>query len=338
MSRIADVHARQILDSRGNPTVEVDVRLESGALGRAAVPSGASTGVHEAVELRDGGAAVRRQGRHAGGRERQRRDRRRASPAWTRPTRQALDRLPRRARRHAEQGPARRERDPRRLARGGEGGRGRRRRARSTATSAATEATTLPVPMMNVINGGVHAENSIDLQEFMVVPAGAETFAEALRIGAEIYHALKKRARTSAGSRRRSATRAASRPTCRSSEDGDRGDPRGGRARRPPRRRSRSRSTRRRASSSATAPTASRAASVDAGRAWPTSTPASSTATRSSRSRTASPRTTGTAWRATDRAARRPRPARRRRPLRHEPGAAAPRHRRGRRATRSSSR
>ena len=164
----------QVLDSRGNPTVEVDVALASGALGRAIVPSGASTGVHEAVELRDGGARLGRQGR--------RRRRSRTSTASSREAvvgldaadQAALDRALIDARRHAEQGAARRERDPRRLARRREGRGGRRRACRSTATSAATRRVTLPVPMMNVINGGAHAANSIDLQEFMLVPAGAE--------------------------------------------------------------------------------------------------------------------------------------------------------------------
>ena len=129
MSRIAAVHARQILDSRGNPTVEVEVTLESGAFGRALVPSGASTGVHEAVELRDGDKArVRRQGR-AQGRPQRRRPRSRPAvqgPRRGRPAR--ARRAAHRARRHAEQGPPRRERDPRRLARRRPRGRGRRRR------------------------------------------------------------------------------------------------------------------------------------------------------------------------------------------------------------------
>jgi enolase len=189
MSAIADVHARQILDSRGNPTVEVDVRLESGAVGRAAVPSGASTGVHEAVELRDGGeeyggkgvsrAVANVEGEIAAavrGREATDQD--------------ALDRLL--------------------VDLDGTENKGRLGAnavlgvSLATAKAAASEAgvslfrylggdeaTTLPVPMMNVINGGVHAQNSIDLQEFMVVPAGAGSFAEALRIGAETFHALK---------------------------------------------------------------------------------------------------------------------------------------------------
>ena len=139
MSRIADVHGRQVLDSRGNPTVEVDVRLESGALGRAVVPSGASTGVHEAVELRDGGAewggkGVTQAVANVNGeladavRGRDAADQEGARPRADR------------ARRHAEQGPARRERDPRRLARGREGVPRPRPASRSTATSAATSA------------------------------------------------------------------------------------------------------------------------------------------------------------------------------------------------------
>ena len=127
MSTIADVRGRQVLDSRGNPTVEVDVRLESGALGRAIVPSGASTGVHEAVELRDGGdewggkGVTQAVANVNGELARRRRGRDARDQAGARPRAD-------RARRHAEQGPPRRERDPRRLARRGEGrgGRGRR--------------------------------------------------------------------------------------------------------------------------------------------------------------------------------------------------------------------
>ena len=186
---IREVHARQILDSRGNPTLEVDVRLESGAFGRAAVPSGASTGVHEAVELRDGedaygGKAVTRAIANVNGEIAD------AVRAFDGSDQEAVDRrlieldgTPNKGRLGAnailgvslavakavaaERGVS--------LFRslGGEGAR------------------TLPVPMMNVINGGAHAQNSIDLQEFMVVPAGAGTFAEALRIGAETFHALK---------------------------------------------------------------------------------------------------------------------------------------------------
>ena len=189
MSTIADVHARQILDSRGNPTVEVDVRLESGASGRAAVPSGASTGQFEAVELRDGGEAYGGKGvtRAVANVEGEIAD---AVAGLDASDQEALDR--------------------RLVELDGTPNKGRLGAnailgvSLATAKAAAADhgvplyrhlggddATTLPVPMMNVINGGVHAANSIDLQEFMVVPAGAASFAEALRIGAETYHALK---------------------------------------------------------------------------------------------------------------------------------------------------
>jgi enolase len=190
MTAITGVRARQILDSRGNPTVEVDVRLDSGALGRAAVPSGASTGVHEAVELRDGGEAYGGKG-----------------------VMKAVANV------EGEIGGAVRGRDPfdqtgldRALVElDGTPNKGRLGAnailgvSLATAKAAASEAgisvfrhlggdeaVTLPVPMLNVINGGVHADNSIDLQEFMVVPLGADSFAEALRIGAEVYHSLKR--------------------------------------------------------------------------------------------------------------------------------------------------
>ena len=190
MTAIVDIHARQILDSRGNPTVEVDVTLEDGSLGRAAVPSGASTGAHEAVELRDGdksrwggkgvGKAVDAvngaiadvidgHGRRGPGRDRLGDDR---------------------ARRDRQQGEARRQCDPR-----GQPGDGR---AAADALGmplyryvGGVEANLLPVPMMNILNGGAHADNGIDFQEFMVMPVGAANFAEALRCGAEIFHALK---------------------------------------------------------------------------------------------------------------------------------------------------
>jgi enolase len=190
MSRIADVRARQILDSRGNPTIEVDVQLESGAVGRAAVPSGASTGVHEAVELRDGGAAyggkaVTKAVANANGELRE------AVLGLEATEQEALDRLlveldgtPNKGRLGANAilgvslGVAKAAAEDAGLPLfrylGGD------------------DAVTLPVPMLNVINGGVHAANSIDLQEFMVVPVGADTFADAVRIGAEVYHALKR--------------------------------------------------------------------------------------------------------------------------------------------------
>jgi enolase 1/2/3 len=187
--KIAAVHGRQVLDSRGNPTVEVDVRLESGAAGRAIVPSGASTGVHEAVELRDGeaewgGKGVSHAVGHVNGeiadllRGRDADDQAALDGALV-----ELDGTPNKGRLGANAilGAS---------------------LAAAKAVSAdagvslfrvlGSDASTLPVPMMNVINGGAHATNSIDLQEFMVVPAGAETFAEGLRIGTEVYHALKK--------------------------------------------------------------------------------------------------------------------------------------------------
>ncbi len=189
MSSIASVNARQIFDSRGNPTVEVDVRLESGAIGRAAVPSGASTGVHEAVELRDGGGPYGGKGVTqavanvdneiaAGVRGRDAADQEGLDRALV-----ELDGTPNKGRLGANAilGVS--------LA-----------NARAAAAEAGVSlyrylggenAATLPVPMMNVINGGAHADNSIDLQEFMVVPAGATSFTEAMRIGTEVYHSLK---------------------------------------------------------------------------------------------------------------------------------------------------
>jgi enolase len=190
MSAIAQVHGRQILDSRGNPTVEVDVTLEDGAFGRAAVPSGASTGAHEAVELRDGdksrwgGKGVEKAVANVNGEIAQAVMGRDASDQ------QALD--------HAL------------IALDGTKNKARLGAnailgvSLATAKAAANslgqplyrfvggaEVNLLPVPMMNIVNGGVHADNPIDFQEFMVVPAGAPTFAEALRCGAEIFHALK---------------------------------------------------------------------------------------------------------------------------------------------------
>ncbi|SDW64063.1 enolase [Alicyclobacillus hesperidum] len=191
MSEIFDVHAREVLDSRGNPTVEVEVELESGAMGRAIVPSGASTGAHEAVELRDGD-----KGRYLGkgvlnavknvnevitpeliGEE-------------------ALDQV---------------AIDELLIGLDGTPNKGKLGAnailtvSMAVAKAAAAElglplyrylggfyARTLPTPMMNILNGGKHADNTVDIQEFMVVPHGAQTFREALRMGAEIFHNLKK--------------------------------------------------------------------------------------------------------------------------------------------------
>jgi enolase len=190
MAGIIDIIAREILDSRGNPTVEVDVVLEDGSFGRAAVPSGASTGAHEAVELRDGdksrygGKGVEKavdavngeifdalSGMEAG-------DQRRIDTLLIN-----LDGTPNKARLGANAilGVS--------LA-----------TAKAAAVSAdlplykyvgGVSARVLPVPMMNIINGGMHADNPVDIQEFMILPTGADSFREGLRMGAEIYHALK---------------------------------------------------------------------------------------------------------------------------------------------------
>ena len=188
MTAIAAVSGRWILDSRGNPTVEVDVSLESGALGRAAVPSGASTGVHEALELRDkgpewGGKGVSRAVEHVNGEI--------ASAV------RGLDAADQRA---LDEKLIELDGTPNKERLGANAILGVSLAAAKAAAIDAGEplfrflgggdARTLPVPLMNVINGGAHAQNSIDLQEFMLVPAGAETFAEALRIGSETFHAL----------------------------------------------------------------------------------------------------------------------------------------------------
>jgi enolase len=189
MTAIAQVHGRQILDSRGNPTVEVDVRLDSGAFGRAVVPSGASTGVHEALELRDGG-------KEWGGKG--------VGKAVGNVNGELAEAV-----RGLDAGDQRAV-DERMVELDGTPNKGRLGAnailgvslavAKAAAADAEVslfrhlggeDAATLPVPMMNVINGGAHAQNSIDLQEFMVVPAGADTFAEALRVGAEVFHALR---------------------------------------------------------------------------------------------------------------------------------------------------
>jgi enolase len=189
-TRIAGVHARQILDSRGNPTVEVDVRLESGTLGRAAVPSGASTGVHEAVELRDGdesawlGKGVTRAVENVDGE-----------------IAQAVEGLDAADQHGLDQRLCELDGTANKSRLGANAILGVSLAASKAAAAEAglslfrylggPEARVLPVPMLNVINGGVHAQNSLDFQEFMVVPAGADSFAEALRVAAEVYHALK---------------------------------------------------------------------------------------------------------------------------------------------------
>ena len=191
MSDIAQIRGREILDSRGNPTVEVDVLLESGAFGRAAVPSGASTGAHEAVEIRDGDAA------RYGGKGVQR-----AVEAVNEEIANAVlgmeacDQLALDAAMIELDGTPNKSRLGANAILGV---------SLATARAAAMEselplyryvggvsASLLPVPMMNIINGGAHADNPIDIQEFMIMPVGAETMADAVRMGSEIFHALKK--------------------------------------------------------------------------------------------------------------------------------------------------
>ncbi|MBN8937027.1 MAG: phosphopyruvate hydratase [Rhizobiales bacterium] len=191
MTAITDIISREILDSRGNPTVEVDVTLEDGSRGRAAVPSGASTGAHEAVELRDGDkrrylgkgvtkavAAIETEIFDAiGGMDAE-------NQAKIDETMIALDGTPNKSRLGANAilGVS--------LA-----------TAKAAAAAAnlplyryvgGTQARVLPVPMMNIVNGGVHADNPIDFQEFMIMPVGAPTFSEALRMGVEVFQTLKK--------------------------------------------------------------------------------------------------------------------------------------------------
>ncbi|HEY0165073.1 MAG TPA: phosphopyruvate hydratase [Sphingomicrobium sp.] len=190
MTAIVDVHGRQILDSRGNPTVEVEVTLEDGSMGRAAVPSGASTGAHEAVELRDGdktrwgGKGVDQAVRSVNGAI-------------------ADDIVGREAEDQADV-------DAALIALDGSENKGKLGANAILGVSLATakaaaealglplyryvggvNAHLLPVPMMNIINGGAHADNPLDFQEFMIMPVGAPSFSEALRCGSEIFHALK---------------------------------------------------------------------------------------------------------------------------------------------------
>src|ERR1700739_3162463 len=190
MTPIFDIIGREILDSRGNPTVEVDVVLEDGSLGRAAVPSGASTGAHEAVELRDGdktrylGKGVRKAVDAVNGEIYEAlADMAAEEPVQIDQTMIELDGTPHKRRRGAN------------AILGGS-----LAAAKAAAESfdmplyryvGGTSARTLPVPMMNIINGGVHADNPIEFQEFMIMPVGAPTFAEALRCGSEIFHTLR---------------------------------------------------------------------------------------------------------------------------------------------------
>lgn len=190
MSIIIDVWAREILDSRANPTLEVEVLLEDGSMGRAAVPSGASTGVHEAVELRDGdkkrflGKGVQQAVKHVND------DIAPAIAGLEASDQAGIDKIL--------------------IELDGTENKGKLGAnailgvslavAKAAANSqkiplyryiGGVNAKTLPVPMMNILNGGQHADNNVDIQEFMVMPVGAPTFAEALRMGAEVFHSLK---------------------------------------------------------------------------------------------------------------------------------------------------
>ena len=212
MASIEAIHARQILDSRGNPTLEVEVALDDGTVGRAGVPSGASTGAFEAVELRDGGAEY-------GGK------------AVSHAVQGVIDEIQPELLGHeaddqrlVDQALIDLDRTPDKSRLGANAIVGVSMAvARAAADSSGLplfrylggpNAHVLPVPMMNILNGGAHADNNVDIQEFMITPIGAATFTEALRWGAEVYHALKVRdqaARAVHRSRRRGRLRAGSR-------------------------------------------------------------------------------------------------------------------------------
>src|SRR4051812_23448022 len=190
MTAIADIVAREILDSRGNPTVEVDVKLENGHMGRAAVPSGASTGAHEAHELRDGGSRYGGKGV------------RNAVDAVNGEIFEALCGLEAQDQTRIDSIMCRLDGTPNKSRLGANAILGVSLAVAKAAAAASglplyryvggPRAQVLPVPMMNIINGGAHADNPIDFQEFMIMPVGAAIFSEALRAGAEIFHALKK--------------------------------------------------------------------------------------------------------------------------------------------------
>ena len=191
MTAIIDIHGREILDSRGNPTVEVDVLLEDGSFGRAAVPSGASTGAHEAVELRDGDKA-----RYLG------KGVTKAVAAVNGDIAEALVGLDAEDQREIDMAMIDLDGTPNKSRLGANAILGVSLAAAKAAADArglplyryvgGVSARTLPVPMMNIINGGEHADNPIDVQEFMIMPVGAGSIAEAVRWGSEIFHTLKK--------------------------------------------------------------------------------------------------------------------------------------------------
>jgi enolase 1/2/3 len=190
MTAILDIIGREILDSRGNPTVEVDVMLEDGSRGRAAVPSGASTGAHEAVELRDGD-----KGRYLG------KGVRKAVDAVNGEIFDALSGFDAEAQAHVDETMIELDGTPNKARLGANAILGVSLACAKAAAEASglplyryvggAAARLLPVPMMNIVNGGVHADNPIDFQEFMIMPTGAATFAEGLRMGVEIFQTLK---------------------------------------------------------------------------------------------------------------------------------------------------
>jgi enolase 1/2/3 len=191
MTAIVDIVGREILDSRGNPTVEVEVVLEDGAWGRAAVPSGASTGAHEAVELRDGDKR-----RYLG------KGVRKAVAAVNGEIFDALSGMDAEDQRSIDETLIKLDGTPNKARLGANAILGASLAVAKAATEAVglplyrylggTNAHLLPVPMMNIVNGGAHADNPIDIQEFMIMPVGADTCADAIRMGAEIFHTLRK--------------------------------------------------------------------------------------------------------------------------------------------------
>lgn len=191
MTAIVDIIGREILDSRGNPTVEVDVILEDGSMGRAAVPSGASTGAHEAMELRDGGSRYLGKGVEN------------AVLAINTEIYDAIGGMDAEDQIHIDDTMIELDGTPNKARLGANAILGVSLAVAKAAAEAAglplyryvggSNARILPVPMMNIINGGMHADNPIDFQEFMVVPYGADNLREAVRMGSEIFHTLKKR-------------------------------------------------------------------------------------------------------------------------------------------------
>ncbi len=191
MTAIVDIHAREILDSRGNPTVEVEVTLEDGEAGRAAVPSGVSTGTHEAAELRDGEPA-----RYGG------KGVLKAVEAVNGEIFDALSGLDAREQEAIDQTMIALDGTPNKARLGANAILGVSLAVAKAAAAASglplyryvggSHARTLPTPMMNVVNGGAHADNRLDIQEFMIVPVGAPTMAEAVRMGAEVVHSLRR--------------------------------------------------------------------------------------------------------------------------------------------------